>query len=75
MELQCDSVIKEKSSDDVILSVSTYYPTYRFPKTFPLASQISATFGSIYLSEKLYSLKKRNRSLAHLSSILEWRQR
>ena len=62
VELQCDSILKQKYFDVGILEFYTFLQQERFPRLHSLAVKIIAMFGSTYLCEQLFSLTKFNKS-------------
>lgn len=78
IEIQCDSLLKQKCMEVGIPDFYTYLSVDRFPKMLSFVTRILAMFGSTYLCEQLFSLMKNNRNPErsrltdqHLSSILK----
>jgi hypothetical protein len=62
VELQCDSILKQKYSDVGIPEFYSYLQQERFPNLHSQAVRIIAMFGSTYLCEQFFSLMKFNKS-------------
>ncbi|KZC15100.1 General transcription factor II-I repeat domain-containing protein 2 [Dufourea novaeangliae] len=78
IEIQCDSLLKQKCMEVGIPDFYTYLSVDRFPKMLSFVTRIMAMFGSTYLCEQLFSLMKNNKNSErsrltdqHLSSILK----
>jgi hypothetical protein len=78
IELQCDSILKQKFRDAGVPEFYSYLPKDKYPQIIQFACQICAMFGSTYLCEQLFSLMKRNKTPErsrltddHLSSIMK----
>lgn len=62
IELQCDSILKQKFMEVGVPKFYTYLPSDQFPKLLLLAKQVLAMFGSTYLCEQLFSILKNNKT-------------
>jgi len=62
VELQCDTILKQKYSDVGIPEFYLYLQQDRFPNLHSQALRIIAMFGSTYLCEQFFSLMKFNKS-------------
>ena len=63
LDLQCDTVLKQKYTD---VGVSYFYKFLlreKFPKLFNAAARIMAMFGSTYICEQFFSSMKINISV------------
>jgi hypothetical protein len=80
IEIQCDSLLKQKYTEVGIPEFYNYLSATRFPKLISFVMRILAMFGSTYMCEQLFSLMKNNKTPErsrltdqHLSSILKIR--
>ena len=62
LDLQCDTVLKEKYTDVGIPDFYQFLPRDRFPNLFCAASRILAMFGSTYVCEQFFSRMKINKT-------------
>ena len=58
VELQCDTILKQKYVEVEIPEFYTFLPRERFPKLLSAAARIIATFGSTYVCERFFSSMK-----------------
>ena len=77
MELQCDTLLKQKYADVGIPEFYKFLPSDKFPKLCAFALRILAMFGSTYVCEQFFSTMKVNKSAIrsrltdeHLQSVL-----
>lgn len=68
VELQCDTILKQKYTEIGIPDFYTYLSRTHFPKLLDAAARIMAMFGSEYVCEQFFSSMKLNKSA--LRSIL-----
>lgn len=78
IEIQCDSVLKQKYADVGIPEFYNYLTADRFPNVLHTIRRILAMFGSTYLCEQLFSSLKNNKTAErsrltdqHVQSILK----
>jgi len=62
VELQCDSILKQKYNDVGVPEFYSYLSRERFPSLHYQAAKMIAMFGSTYLCEQFFSLMKFNKS-------------
>ena len=77
MELQCDTLLKQKYAEVGIPEFYKFLPSDKFPKLCAFALRILAMFGSTYVCEQFFSTMKVNKSAIrtrltdeHLQSVL-----
>jgi len=63
VELQCDTVLKQKYAEVEILEFYTFLSRERFPKLLSAAARIIAMFGSTYVCEQFFSSMKVNKTV------------
>ena len=63
MELQCDTVLKQKYAEVEIPEFYTFLSRERFPKLLSAAARIIAMFGSTYTCEQFFSSMKVNKTV------------
>jgi len=63
VELQCDSILKQKHADVGIPEFYTFLSQQRFPRLLAAAARIIAMFGSTYVCEQFFSSMKVNKSV------------
>jgi hypothetical protein len=63
LELQCDSILKQKYVDIGVPEFYKYLSRDRFPKMFSMCARILAMFGSTYVCEQFFSSMKINKSV------------
>lgn len=78
IEIQCDTILKQKYIDVGIPDFYNYLSADRFPNMLCTVRRILAMFGSTYLCEQLFSTLKNNKTPErsrltdqHLQSILK----
>lgn len=78
IEIQCDSVLKEKFTEVGVTKFYNYLSIDQFPNILLLAKRVLAMFGSTYLCEQLFSTLKNTKTPErstitdqHLQSILK----
>lgn len=75
IEIQCDSLLKQKCMEVGISDFYIYLSVDWFPKMLSFVMRILTMFGNTYLCEQLFSLMKNNknrkRSRLIVSSILK----
>jgi len=62
VELQCDTILKQKYTEIGIPDFYTYLSRTHFPKLLDAAARIMAMFGSTYVCEQFFSSMKLNKS-------------
>jgi len=62
VELQCDTILKQKCTEIGIPDFYTYLSRIRFPKLLAAAASIMAMFGTTYVCEQFFSSMKLNES-------------
>ncbi len=77
VELQCDTLLKQKYAEVEISEFYTFLSRERFPKLLTAAARIIAMFGSTYTCEQFFSCMKVNKTVLrsrltdeHLQAIL-----
>lgn len=63
VELQCDSILKQKYAEVGIPEFYTFLSRERFPRLLAAAARIIAMFGSTYVCEQFFSSMKVNKSV------------
>ena len=63
VELQCDTILKQKYAEVEIPEFYTFLPRERFPKLLSAAARIIAMFGSTYVCEQFFSSMKLNQTV------------
>ena len=63
VELQCDTVLKQKYAEVEIPEFYTFLSRERFPKLLSAAVRIIAMFGSTYVCEQFFSSMKVNKTV------------
>ena len=63
VELQCDTVLKQKYAEVEIPEFYTFLSRERFPKLLSAAARIIAMFGSTYVCEQFFSSMKVNKTV------------
>ena len=58
VDLQCDTVLKQKHADVGIPEFYKFLPKDRFPILFSATARIIAMFGSTYVCEQFFSSMK-----------------
>lgn len=78
IEMQCDSLLKQKYTEVGIPEFYTFLLADRFPKVLSFVTRILAMFRSTYLCEQLFSIMKNNKTPErsrltdqHLSSVFK----
>ena len=78
IEIQCDSILKQKYMEVGIPNFYNYLSVDRYPNVLCVIRRILAMFGSTYLCEQLFSTLKNNKSAErsrltnqHVQSILK----
>ena len=62
IEMQCDSVLKQKFTEVGVPKFYNYLSINQFPNILLLAKRVLAMFGSTYLCEQLFSILKNNKT-------------
>lgn len=63
VELQCDTILKQKYTDVGIPEFYRFLSQERFPMLFSASARIMAMFGSTYICEQFFSSMKINKSV------------
>lgn len=63
LELQCDTVLKQKFQDIGVPDFYQYLGQEKFPKLFSACARVLAMFGSTYVCEQFFSTMKINKSV------------
>ena len=63
VELQCDSILKQKYAEVGIPEFYTFLSLERFPRLLAAAARVIAMFGSTYVCEQFFSSMKINKSV------------
>ena len=62
LDLQCDTVLKQKYADVGVPDFYQFLPREKFPNLFCAATRILAMFGSTYVCEQFFSRMKINKT-------------
>ena len=62
LDLQCDTVLKQKYTDVGVPEFHTFLSREKYPKLLSAATEIMAMFGSTYVCEQFFSSMKINKS-------------
>ncbi|CAM4655323.1 unnamed protein product [Lepidochelys kempii] len=63
VELQCDTILKQKYIDVEISEFYGFLSQERFPMLFSASARVMAMFGSTYICEQFFSSMKINKSV------------
>ena len=63
VELQCDTILKQKYAEVEIPEFYTFLPRERFSKLLSASARIITMFGSIYVCEQFFSSMKLNKTV------------